>query len=284
MKVYLDTKDLIGILQMANPCTAKQFAQYLLQNGHQLAVSSYTIMEISAPLHHPSSQVNVMKILNDLTQMPMAYVNADIRGLELREALDAFSSNREYQNISPFVKRFDEALDLSAEPGTQQFINYSLSEIVWDLYTHGGLQGLDCYAKEMKGYVAADRAIRKPPSLKGQFTKVVERNLRDDGLSCQGVSIKNFANWIYDNPNRCPSIRLSYEVWHEIVKNKGDRLADSDMEDYQHLICLPYVDLITLDRRMQHYVSQSAARIGMQCSCRILKSAKEVLNQIAGGN
>lgn len=284
MNVCLDAKDLIGILQVGQPCTANQLAQYLTQHGCQLAVSSYTIMEISAPLLYPSSKTNVMKLLNDLAGLPIAYVHADIRGLELREALDAFSSGREYQHILPFVKRFDEALDLSAKPGTYQFINYSLSEIVWDLYAQGGLQGMDDYAKPMKEYVAADRGIKLPPSLKSHFAKVVERNLRDDGLLCPEVSIKNFSDWIYDSPDRCPSIRLSYEVWHQIVKNKGDRLKDSDMEDYQHLICLPYVDFITLDRRMHRYVSQAAKRIGMYCSTRMFMSAEEVLKQIAPGN
>ena len=192
MKVCLDAKDLIGILQVGQPCTANQFAQYLTRHGCQLAVSSYTIMEISAPLLYPSSKTNVMKLLNDLAGLPIAYVHADIRGLELREALDAFSSGREYQHILPFVKRFDEALDLSAKPGTYQFINYSLSGIVWDLYAQGGLQGMDHYAKSMKEYVAADRGIKLPPSLKSHFAKVVERNLRDDGLLCQRFQLKFF--------------------------------------------------------------------------------------------
>jgi len=76
MKVCLDAKDLIGILQDGQPCTVNQFAQYLTQHGYQLAVSSYTIMEISAPLLYPSSQTNVMKLLNDLAELPIAYVHA----------------------------------------------------------------------------------------------------------------------------------------------------------------------------------------------------------------
>ena len=109
----------------------------------------------------------------------------------------------------------------------------------------GRTAGMDHYAKSMKEYVAADRGIKLPPSLKSHFAKVVERNLRDDGLLCPEVSIKNLSDWVYDSPDRCPSIRLSYEVWHQIVKNKTDRLKDSDMEDYHPLICLPYVDFIT---------------------------------------
>ena len=53
MKVCLDAKDLIGILQVGQPCTANQFAQYLTRHGCQLAVSSYTIMEISGAASLP---------------------------------------------------------------------------------------------------------------------------------------------------------------------------------------------------------------------------------------
>ncbi len=182
MKVYLDAKDLIEILQVGNPCTANQFAQCLMQHGHQLVVSSYSIMEISAPLLYSSSRTNVMKLLNDLAEIPMTYIHADIRGLELREALDAFSSRREYQDVSPFVNRFDEALGLTVNLGASGFANYSLSEIVWNLYMQGGLQGLDCHAKMMRKYVAADREMKSLPNLKSHFVRVIERNLRDDGL------------------------------------------------------------------------------------------------------
>lgn len=258
--------------------------QFLRDGRHQLAVSYDTTVEISAPLLYPASKTSVMKLLNDLSRMPLVYAHADIRGLELKEALDAFSSKREYQSISPYVNRFDEAIDLRAKPATHQFLNFPLAEIVWDLYIQGELQGLDRYGAQMKALVAADRSMKNPPSLKSHFAKVVERNLRDDGLSRPNVSIKQFANWVYDNPIRCPSVRLSYEVWHQIVKNKSDRLADSDMEDYQHLICLPYVDFMTLDRRMRGYLSQAATSIGMQCAGRIFKSAEEVLKQIAPGS
>jgi hypothetical protein len=280
MKVYLDAKDLINILQVGVPCTANQLTRHLIEHDHQLAVSYDSIVEISAPLLSPSSQTKVMRLLNDLARMPIAYLHADIRGLELREALDAFSLGREYHNILPFVKRFDETFDLSAEPASRRFMNYSLPEIVWDLYAQNGLHGLGQYSKLMKKYVAADRGVKALPSLKGHFAKVIERNLRDDGLSYPGMSIKEFSNWVYDTPSRCPSIRLSYEVWYQIVKNKSDRLEDSDMEDYQHLICLPYVDFMTLDRRMHRYVSQAAVRSGMQCADKSFKSVEEVLKRI----
>ena len=72
-------------------------------------------------------------------------------------------------------------------------------------------------------------------------------------------------------------MRLGYEVWHQLGKNKTDRLEDSDMEDYQHVLCLPYVDLMTLDKRMHNYVSQAAAGMSLDYSGRIFRSVQDLL-------
>jgi hypothetical protein len=277
MKVYLDVKDLINILQADNPCTADQLAQNLIRGGHQLAVSLYTVTEISVPLIHPTSKTNAMRLLNRLEKMPLVFMHSDTDGLELKEAMHAFSFKREYRAIHPFVDRFDQTVDLHASPPTRAFINYPLAETVWDLHSHGLLQGLEGYAKKMRALVTADRGMERPPSLKANFAAMIERNLKLNDLSYSGMPLRYFAKWVFENPNRCPSIRLGYEVWHKIVKNKTDSLEDSDMEDYQHLVCLPYIDLMTLDKRMHGYVSQASSVIGLDYHKRIFRSIQEVL-------
>jgi hypothetical protein len=276
MKLYLDASDLINILQRDSPCTADHLEESLRQGGHQLAASVDTVIEMSVPLVKATSKTNVMALLNRLEKMPIIFIRSDIDGLELKEALDAFSSKREYRKIHPFVDRFDQTVDLHARPPTSIFINYSLAEIVWDLYSHGALEGLESYAKKMRQLVTADRRLNKPPTLKANFVKTIERNLKLYSLPWSGVVLSDFANWIYENPNLCPAIRLGYEVWHKIVKNKTDPLEDSDMEDYQHLTCLPYVDFMTLDRRMHGYVSQALANVSLNYRARIFKSAQDL--------
>ena len=71
MKLYLDSKDLIAIFQNDDPCSVASFQEYLSGNGHELVVSSSTIIEISAPLAKPSSKTNVMALLNKLQQVPI---------------------------------------------------------------------------------------------------------------------------------------------------------------------------------------------------------------------
>ncbi|WP_413935153.1 hypothetical protein [Nitrospira sp. BLG_1] len=273
MKYYLDSKDLIAILQGKASRSAQEFREYLFAGDHKLVVSCYTIIEISAPLLHPHSTDNVMSLLNELEKMPIVYMHADSPGLELKEALNAFANNREYLPVVPFVKRFDETLDLSANPPTSNFLNYPLAEIVWDLYRQGELKGMEDFANTMRALIERDRNTIRPPSMKSHFAIVLEKELRGDGLSCK--EMMSFTNWVYENPNRCPGIRLSFEVWRQIVMNKTDGLEDSDMEDYQHIICLPYVDAITLDRRMHSYVSQARTRIGLDTRC-MFRSIEEL--------
>jgi hypothetical protein len=280
MKLYLDSKDLIAIFQNQNPCTGSHLSRLLREGDHKLAVSYYTIQELAAPLLHSLAKTNVMKLLDELSQLPLTYVHADIRGLELAEALRAFLSKDEYKGISPYVDRFDKALHLKADPATRHFLHYSLAEIVWELHAHGELKGLEAYAPMMRKLIASDRAMKNKPSLKANFVKVIERQLVHDGLSCPKESVPNFAYWVNATPARCPSIQLCHEVWHQIVKNNTDRLVESDMEDYQHVICLPYVDLMTLDKRMRAYVSQAARRLRKEWDFKIMKSTTELLGRI----
>lgn len=277
MKLYLDTKDLIGLLQEEASCTRDHLEKSLRRGGHRLAVSFITISEMSVPLLRATAKTNVMALLNRLERMPITFIRSDTYDLELKEALDAYLNTREYKGVDAFVDRFDQTVDLHAQPSTGVFINYSLAETVWDLYSHGALKGLENYADWMRQIVAADRCINRPPTLKANFAKVIERNLMQSKLFSSGMDISGFANWIYENPNRCPAIRLVYEIWHKIVKNKTDLLEDSDIEDYQHLTSLPYVDLMTLDRRMQGYVSQASASVSLDYRDRIFKSTKDLL-------
>ncbi len=280
MKLYLDVKDLINIFQRANPISADEFHQCLQQGSHQLTVSYHTVSELSVPLVRSTSKTNVMALLNRLERMPITFIHSGIDGLELKEALDAFSSKRAYKDIYPFVNRFDQTVDLHARPPTSIFLNYSIAETVWDLHSHGALEGLESYAQQMRELFAANRGLRKPPSLKSNFEKMLQRNLKLYKLPWSTVSLPDLATWVYDNPNRCPAMRLGYEVWHQIVKNKTDSLEDSDMEDYHHLTCLPYVDLMTLDKRMHAYVSQASASLGLDYHRRIFKSAQDALSRL----
>ena len=279
MLVYLDTKDIISIFEKAQPCSSEHLENLLKQGGHKLVFSMITIMELSEPLLYKNAKTNVTRLLNRIEKLPHTYIHDSIIPcLELMEAIRAFSQGGDILEINPFVKRFDKTVDLNGKPATNIYLNYPLSEIVWDLYCYGAFGGLDKYAKKLKLTLAADRALSPKPTLKENFIKTIARNLKLHKIPTPIESIEPLANWIYSDPKICPSERLCYEVWHKIVKNLTDIPEESDLEDFQHIGCLPYVDVLTTDRRMNGYVSQASAAISIDYSAKCFYSPKEILD------
>lgn len=281
MLIYFDTKDLINILERSIPISAQQLDDLLRHDNHKIVLSFLTIMEIAQPLFHNQARTNVMVILNQLEKLPKSYIHSDISRLELEEAVRAFLAGDDYRSIFAFVNRFDETCDLNASPATKDYINYSLAETVWDLFHGGALGGLDKYAtKYLRPTFAADRALSPKPSLKKHFATKIEREIRLHHLTIDHEKVGAFAEWVYADATRCPSQRLGYEVWHKMVRNIDDIPHNSDLEDFQHIGCLPYVDLMTLDRRMHGYVSQVSKTLSTDYDKKIFRNTKEVLRKI----
>ncbi len=189
-------------------------------------------------------------------------------------------NGEDYRDIDPYVQRFDYTVDLNGPPSTKDFLNYPLAEIVWDLHSHDALGGLDRFAHKLKETFAADRALHPKPSLKKHFTTLIERNLKLHRVNGPNGNIKSFANWIYSNPARCPSQRLGYEVWHMMIKNVQDEPTPSDMEDFCHLDCLPYVDFMTLDNRMRGYASQACKATRTKYFEKLSKDTAEIIGNL----
>ncbi len=243
MRIYLDSKDIIKLLEKSDPCTTNEFNSFLRNGNHELVFSFVTIMEISEPLHHKNATTNVMWLLNQIERLPHIFIHSSmITRLELEEAYRAFENGNEYQDIlPPFVARYDVTVDLKGNPATKKYINYSLAETVWDLYNFGGLGGFNKYAEKLRETFKADRALKPKPSLKKNFVNMVERNIKLYHLRIPLEEVASLANWIYNNPKRCPSERLGYELWHKMVNNITDIPDDSDLEDFHNIGSLPYV-------------------------------------------
>lgn len=282
MRIYIDSKDIIKLLEQSDPCTAEEFGDILRKGNHELVFSFVTIIEISEPLLHREASTNVMRLLNQIEKLPHTFIHSScITRLELEEGFRAFSSGNEYRDISPpFVNRFDVVVDLEGKPATKQYLNYPLAEIVWDLYNYGALGDFDNFASKLKKSFEADRAIKPRPKLKDNYAKTTGLNIRQNHLKIPPEKIKSFANWVYSNPARCPSDRLGYELWHKMVRNIKDIPGDSDLEDFHNIGCLPYVDIMTVDRRMHGYVCQVSKSITLEYDKKIFKNVEDFIKLI----
>lgn len=193
--------------------------------------------------------------------------------------MNHFANEREYRQIILFVNRFDETLPNSP---THLFLNYSTAETIFDLWMKGFdfLQGYKQISRLFRGVVDADRSLPKQ-SMRKKFIETIRKSLLINNLSIPSLNLELFAEWIYKFPSRCPSIRLTFEVYQQLVKNKEDKWKEEkggDISDFNHLSFTPYVDLITLDNNKRAYVKQALRRVNMGYERRLCKNVESVLS------
>jgi len=163
MRIFLDTRDLIPLLERRDPCDAKTFAGLLDRGGHQLVLTQTVVFELSAPIVQPATPTVVARLLNELESIPLVYLNdGQIMPGELREAVRAFSREDEYSWRGPFHDRFDASIPTSGPAPTHSYLRHGLAETVLtisqeapDVFRHEGLP-----LAELRAALESDRAIR----------------------------------------------------------------------------------------------------------------------------
>lgn len=136
MRVYLDSRDLIVLVERKTPEATACFEEKLRHSESYLIYSMHNIVECCTPLIRGNERSTVMRTLNRLEKLPHLYVaETRIEALELNEAKAALLEGREYAQIDlPIVPRFDYAVSAFSDCPTKQYLNYSLAHIIYDLY------------------------------------------------------------------------------------------------------------------------------------------------------
>ena len=144
-----------------------------------------------------------------------------------------------------------------------------------------------CDFKRLKGYVSRfrrlfeiERNIHNKPNLRKEFTYVVERGLISNNLGIPSQGLGTFAEWIYKEPRRCPSLRIGYEVYHEMVRDVKTIPEDTTMDDLCYANYIPYVDFISFDRRMYHYIKQTCISNGLGYESGLYKGLSEIFAEL----
>lgn len=280
MRIYLDTKDLINLIEKSFPCSTENFDNKLRLNSHQLVISFANILEISAPLLHDSIETKVMGLLNKIEKLPITFIKAGVIAMELSEAIKAYEQSREYNHIKPFVNSFDEVL--ISPPMSKYSMKRSLSETMFVMWNQSPdiFKGFYKYSRKFKNVLDEDRAVKKHPELSEHFVVTVARSLKMSKLAFPQQELSKLAQWIYESTSRCPSVRVGYEVYHKLRQNKTDTAKCGDIADFSHVDYLPYVDMITLDRRMATYAKRVCSDLRLDFGSKIYKSIEEILIHI----
>lgn len=279
MRIYLDSRDHIVLAERFSVAETDAFEAVLRRDSHELVFSMHNIMECCAPIIQSTNQNSVMRILNRLERMPHVYLaEVKIPALELMEAALAFSEGREYNAVNPFVARFDEVISPFNRPATHDYIRYGLAHTVFELWQEDPrlFQPYTAESRRLEAIRTSDRSRTDYRHHDRNFPNTVARDLRLYNIAFEQETVNDLAAWIWASPSRCPAFRLGYEVFHKIVRNVTDSGEESDIPDFAHVDGIPYVDAITLDRRMRGYVEQADHDMGTAYSQKFFSDVNSV--------
>ena len=254
MRILLDAKDIINVVEHAQPLSINEFRDWLSKRNSVLVYSFENIRALAGPLAIDSSQVGrIVGYLKALESMPHCYISTAIDLLELEAAVRAFEENRKYQSIDPYVPRFDCVLPPAAQPSRP---SYTLSEVVLDIFQ----KCPEIFARRPRleeAYAFAmddDRGrqnLKAPVDVGLAVTPFVET--LEQKLSVPRKRAEEVASWVAAEPFRCPALRLVRAVGAVISRDLRYAPRRGDVFDMSDIMQIPYVDKATLDRAMLHY-------------------------------
>jgi hypothetical protein len=269
MLILPDTRDLINLTERDRPVTANTFAEYLRTHNHRIALTFTNIRELAGPIARGGDFLQIRRLLQILEAMPHTYLReAPIVGLEIRSAVEAFDTGTEYQAIPVYVTRWDRTLMMprgQEQAAYDRIVGLRLDEIVYDIYRtrpqifarpEHHVPALIRQFEEDRQRLRAGQALART-----HFVNAFRRHSATHGVPLPVGREEAVAEWVYENPNRCPGQRLHHETYRQLMANYGDVPEVGDFSDLAHVFSVPYVEAAILDDRMRNYCSQASQRL-----------------------
>jgi hypothetical protein len=269
MRVLLDSRDLINVLEGRSPVSVADLESYLCSGNHEIVLCFSNVRELVSPLVDGASYLDIRPLLQVLERLPHTYMKeVGIVGIELQAAFDAFNAGTEFVNPSPYVNRWDQVLSPlpgNQRPATDFLVNVSLDNLVF--WTYIGNPPVFApprhHLPQLRAIMEADRKLLRSGKLpaKQHFMKSVKNHAATHRVTLPVGREDEFALWIYANPNRCPGFRLNHEIFRSLTGNYQDVPEASDFTDLALTFALPYVDSATLDRRIRDYCQRACRKL-----------------------
>ncbi len=263
MRLYLDSKDLIAVLARGVPVDAGELTTILRAKDTELVFSWSNIIE-SITFREPNIR-ETRRRLELIEQLPQCYILGlpPLIRTEFRNAFRAFEANDfGLAAVDPFVPTWQRTL---RDPGTvlptDLLINFTTTDQVVEIVFDNPQIGQHTNADHTfyRSEVAADRlhnlVVRRSAAW---FRGGVAQTLVSSGLRPDRARFEAFTDWLAANPTACPGWLLFQESYGVFCDNVTDAGQRGDAPDFSHIITAPYVDAITLDRRMADYCRRAS--------------------------
>ena len=142
-----------------------------------------------------------------------------IVAIELQAAVEAFGVGAEFRKPDPYVNRWDQTLSplpANRRSAADYMVNLSLDNLVF--WTYQGNPAVFApprqHLPQLRKTIEDDRALLragKAPA-KQHFVKSVKNHAATHRVTLPQGREKEFALWIYRDPNRRPGLRLNHEI------------------------------------------------------------------------
>lgn len=268
MRILLDAKDLINTVEHDRGVTFAELERYTQNGNHTIVLTSTNILEFSASLADTGDFLQMRSLLQKVEKLPLSYLKEwTVPYEELLSAKRAFDIGNEYQSIDPYVRRWDDTIaPIGQMTPTEPLVALRLDEIIYMLWKRDptALQ----FPSEQMGsliraqYEAMRRSTPNPRRLvQKEFAKTVKRQFESWSIPVDGTDLAELAKWIYADPSRCPGLRIHHDMRYELLGAVTDKMKDNDTPDFAYLYAIPYVDAVTLDRRIRGYATAVVRRL-----------------------
>lgn len=269
MRILLDTRDLINVIEHNAPVRLEDFGVFLREGNHQLVLSNTSVREFAGPLARGGEFLRLRPLLQSLEQLPHTYIKEiTIVGEELRVAAASFISEVEPEVLSPFTDRWDRTM-VPLPDGRRgiadMLVGLRLDEIVHAIYRVSPqlFAPPEQHLPALRALLEADRDLlrRRQAPAREHFVRSVKKHANSHRVVLPQGREDELAEWLYKNPNRCPGLRLSHEMFRAITSNYGDRPQVGDFGDLGQVFAVPYIDAATLDNRIRDYLRTASRKI-----------------------
>jgi hypothetical protein len=264
-RVLLDASSLIDV-EHGKPVSFAKL-EIVLREQHARLILTYTsVLEFAAPFEKTRGRLALHDLLQQVDRLPTGYLREGaVKVTELREAVAAFNEGRECTPINPYGNRWDETLFADGPRPTEALVGQSLFDLVSMALSGGNVlrHGKDLLGPKLeRGFAQVRRARQKAQvPAKERFQAEVRGELAHHSIPLAAGKLAEFASWIYEDPSRCPGLRLACEWHEEWRRNATQPFRWNNILDRAHVLAVPYVDAVTMDRNAADLCLRATKRL-----------------------
>jgi hypothetical protein len=246
--------------------SVKDFSESLIRLGHRIVLTLINVTEVLAPVLSDNNTDRMCTTFRLLDSIPHCNLRESFLIVEeIDLALKAFRAGQCVPTVlNPYVLDWRDTVTppWSVDPNAQH-VCMSPEAFLKGMYKQNP-QFFRPHAPHTDTLRAllADNRLTNPKERRAAARELLrgslERHMRQQAfIAPTGEDLETFSDWVYDHPMYCPSFWISFLLYQRWVDNRTDAMNEGDTHDFNLALCLPYVDALTLDRRMLAYVQQA---------------------------